>query len=58
MSDAAVISSWLISSGRSPSRSARQPIGEISGPGGAGVHEEFDDAEFGLGHGRSPRDGT
>ena len=32
----------------------QQPVGEIGGPGGVGGHEELDDPQLGLGHGRSP----
>ena len=31
-----------------------QPVGEVGGPGGVGGHEEFDDPQLGIGHGRSP----
>ena len=47
-----MISSSLISSGRSPSRRASIPFGELGGPGGGGGLEEGDDPEFGVGHGR------
>ena len=31
-----------------------QPVGEVGGPGRVGGHEEFDDPQLGIGHGRSP----
>ena len=53
MSDAAVISSWLGSSVGIALEECEQPVGEIGGPGGVGGHEEFDDPQLGIGHGRS-----
>jgi hypothetical protein len=37
-----------------PLEEGEQPIGEIGGPGRVGGHEEFDDLQLGIGHGRSP----
>ena len=37
-----------------PLEEGEQPVGEIGGPGRVGGHEEFDDPQLGIGHGRSP----
>ena len=54
MSEAAVTNSWLELLRALALQEVKQPVGEIGGPGRVGGHEEFDDPQFGISHGRSP----